>query len=368
MANNTKRYDLAIEKGNILVEQKKYREAVGAFKVALSEFKDRPEVYAGLGDACIGQKQYSRALDCYKLASRLSKGNADYLTMVADLQERQGLLNDAAKTYMAIGERQYRGGAGDVGAAIGHWERAIRLDPNLLGAHQRLALSFHKEGNIRKTVREYLALARILSMRGENPKALQICRTAQRLDPDNEDIVAAIRLIQMGEEAYPELEEDMDLVAEVETPADEEGNEGAQMVDAVRQIATAFEEERSGWNLAPQNAGVDLVAAARKLAQEELATELFREEEGSGAGDVMLKLERDALIGQALDFQSRGDVPKAISCFEKAIKGGLDLPGAYFLLGLLYIDNDSEMAAFQVLEQAGQNERYTGAVRDLLSR
>ena len=249
MANNTKRYDLAIEKGNLLVEQKKYREAVGAFKVALSEFKDRPEVYAGLGEACIGQKQYSRALDCYKLASRLSKGNADYLGKVADLQERQGLLNDAAKTYMAIGERQYRGGAGDVAAATGNWERAIRLDPNLLGAHQRLALSFHKEGNIRKTVREYLALARILSMRGENPKALQICRTAQRLDPDNEDIVAAIRLIQMGEEAYPELEEDMDLAAEVETQADEEANEGAQMVDAVRQIASAFEEERTGWNL-----------------------------------------------------------------------------------------------------------------------
>ena len=82
----------------------------------------------------------------------------------------------------------------------------------------------------------------------------------------------------------------------------------------------------------------------------------------------MMKLERDALIGQALDFQSRGDVPKAISCFEKAIDGGLQLPGAYFLLGLLYIDNESEMAAFQVLEQAGQNERYTGAVRDLLSR
>ena len=206
MANDTKTYQLAVEKGNLLNERKKYREAIAAFRVALGEFKNRPEVYVGLGEACVGQRQYGRALDCYKIATRLTNGNISYLSKVADIQERLGMLNDAAKTYMAIGERYFQQGVMD--SAIDHWERATRLDPNLLGAHQRLALAFQREGNTRATVREYLALARILSMRGDNLKARQICESALRLDPENSDILAAMRLIEMGEDAFPEPEHD----------------------------------------------------------------------------------------------------------------------------------------------------------------
>ena len=366
MANDLNRYNLAVEKGNLLVQQEKYRESIGAFKVALSEFKDRPEVYVGLGEACIGQRQYNRALDCYKLASRLSKGNIDHMSKVADLQERLGMLHEAAKTYMAIGERYFQ--SVDTEPAIDNWERAIRLDPNLLGAHQRLALAFHRSGNVKATVREYLALARILSMRGDNQKALQICLSAKRLDPDNNDIVAAMRLIQLGEDAFPEPEEEPDPVLNVAEPIMEDPSEGALMMDAVRQIASVFEEERGQMPSAADGVVGDPVAVAKRSAQEELAAELFREEtDADYSDDGMIKLERDALIGQALDFQSRGDTPNAIICFEKAINGGLDLPGAFFLLGTLYIDNDSEVAAYQMLDKVSDNETYSAAVRQLLS-
>ena len=55
----------------------------------------------------------------------------------------------------------------------------------------------------------------------------------------------------------------------------------------------------------------------------------------------MLKLERDALIGQALHYQERGDADKAIVYYEKAVAGGLDLAAAWYMLGVLHLQNDS---------------------------
>lgn len=364
MAKNLQLYQQAIEKGNELNERGEYGKAFNAFRIALGEFKNRPEVFVGLGEACIGQRQYGRALDCYKMASRLSRGDIQPLSKVSDLQERLGQLNDAARTYFAIGEINFK--QGHMEEAVSNWERATRLDPNLLSAHKRLALVFHREGNVRATVREYLAIARILSMQGENQKALQICQSALKLDPGNTDIIAAMRLVEMGEEAFPEAEEE-ETVEAMLTPQ-EEPDESTEIADAVRQMASIFEEERGDWqNSAPPQVD-DPVAAAKRQAQEDLSSELFREEDESDEGsEGLMKLERDALIGQGLDFQSRGEIGRAITCYEKAIQGGLELAGAYFMLGTLYLQNDSEMAAFQMLEKASGDPRYAAAVRVLLS-
>ena len=48
-------------------------------------------------------------------------------------------------------------------------------------------MAFQRKGNSRGAVREYLAIARILDMQGDSKKALQMCRAAMRLDPDNPD-------------------------------------------------------------------------------------------------------------------------------------------------------------------------------------
>ncbi|MEM7798774.1 MAG: hypothetical protein AAF633_06265, partial [Chloroflexota bacterium] len=242
---------------------------------------------------------------------------------------------------------------------------ATRLDPNLLGAHKRLALVFQRQQNTRATIREYLAIARILSMQGENQKALQICQSALKLDPGNTDVIAAMRLVEMGEEAFPEAddEDDLDVVEVVE-----ETDEASEIAMAVRQMASIFEEERGSWQAPEKDPTDDPVSYAKRLAQEHLSAELFREEDESDeVSEGMIKLERDALIGQALDFQSRGEISRAITCYEKAIKGGLDMAGAYFMLGTLYLDDDSEMAAYPMLEKASSNSQYADAVRQLLS-
>lgn len=357
MAKDRRRYEEALRRGQRLNQQQQWKPAFQAFRVALSEFPQEPEAYAGLGEACFGLKMLDRALDSYKLAARYSRGDIRHLQRVADLQERLGQLGEAARTYMAAGELQLR--QRQLDAAIANWQRAVRLEPSLLGAHKRLAMVFQRQDNVKAAVREYLAIARVLQMRGEQRRALQMCEAALRLDPENEDVLMAMELVRHGEKALEE-EKAVEVAA---PPPSEEATEADEMAETVRQIAEAFEEERKSWQREQVRAQADdPVAQALRRAQDELAEEIFREEDASEAG-TLSKLERDALIGQGMDFQARGQGRRAITCYEKAVAGGLALPGAYFTLGALYLEQGERARAQKAFKRAARDQGYVPAIR-----
>ena len=364
MAQNRRRFEEALRRGRAYNEQEAWREAFQMYRVALGEVPQSPEAFAGLGEACFGLRMLDRALESYKRAARYSRGDIQYLQRVADLQERQGQLQEAAKTYMAAGELQLR--QQNLDTAIANWQRAIRLEPGLLGAHRRLALVFQRQGNTKAAVREYLAIARTLQMRGKQQKALQVCQAALRLDPGNEDVQMAIDLVQHGEAALADEE------PQAEPAAPEAERERDEMTETVRQIASAFEEERRHWQLAQQAQPDDVVSVAARRAQDELAEEIFREEDEEalyGAGTAgMSKLERDAFIGQGMDFQARGQAERAIEYYERAINGGLSLPAAYFTVGMLYAELGETRRARQALARAARNPAYHTAIRTLVNR
>lgn len=359
MANDKMRYLEAMSRGETYNRHGRWKEAFQAFRAAIAEFPQRPEPYAGLGEACFGLKMLDRALESYKLAARYSRGDIAYIERVADLQERLGQLGEAARTYTAAGELELR--ARRMETAIANWERAVRLEPGLLGAHRRLAMVFQRQGNLKGAVREYLAIARILQMRGEPDKALQMCRAALRLDPENEDVLLAIDLVRHGEKAVAPPAEPAPPVVEEEAGREE-------MAETVRQIAHVFEQERRNWQLEQATATLeDPVAQAMRIAQDELAEEIFRDDEDEildqRGPQRLSKLERDALIGQGMDFQARGEIGQAIACYERAIAGGLRLPAALFTLGTLYLKQGERGKARQAFARAAQDSRYVRAMK-----
>jgi tetratricopeptide (TPR) repeat protein len=369
VAKDQARYKEALRRGLILNQHQKWTEAVREFRTALGEFPQEAAPYAGLGEALFHMKQLDRALDCYKLAARYSQGDVAHFRKIADIQERLGQLTEVGRTYMAMGEIFLR--QRQLDDAIDNWERSIRLEPNLLGAHQRLAMVFQRQGNIKAAVREYLAIARILHMQGEKQKAMQMCQAALRLDPGNSDVLTAVDLIQRGEEAYRDEEDEAEeAVAEAVDSAPEPGD---SLAGAIRQMASIFESERQTWDAPPKPVIGDAIEQARRLAQEHLAEEIFRDEEDEGAfygapNGGLSKLERDALIGQGMDFQSRGRVADAITCYEKAIAGGLKLPAALFALGLLYQEQRRPTDARRVLAVAVADPDYRAASQMVLSK
>lgn len=367
MAKDRTLYQRALRYGHASNREERWQEAANAFKIAIREFPGEPEAYGGLGDALFGLRQLEKALDCYKIAARFSNGNYTYLQKVADIQERLGQLSEASRTYMAAGEILLR--QRDLDTAIANWQRAVRLNPGLLGAHQRLATVFQRQDDIKAAVREYLAIARILQMRGEEAKALTMCQAALRLDPGNEDVVMAMQLIRRGVEAVEEPEPEPVIVPLPPEPEPEAAALAGSMVEAVRKMADAFESEKQEWELPKvQHPVQDPIEAARRLAQDQLAEEIFREEEDEdllyGTRDGGLsKLERDALVGQGMDFQLRGRVKEAIGCYERAASGGLDVAAIHFTLGMLYLDLKELSPARRALARAAKDAAYQAPIR-----
>lgn len=367
MAGNRTYYQEAIRRAKIFNQRQEWPQAINVLRIAVREFPNLPEPYDLLGVACVGLKQWDKALDVYKRAARYSGGKIAYLNKVADMQERLGQLGDAGQTYLAAGELQMR--KNNLEEAESNWLRAIRLEPNLLGAHRRLAMLYQRQNNHGAAVREYLAIARILDMRGEKKAALQMCKAALRLDPNNNDILKAVDLIRYGEAAVAEPEPEPVTQEETPAAANEFGDE-VSLVDTVRHMAAVLEAERQQMVRPAQNQADPLQLASR-LAQEQLAAEIFRDEEDEdllyGSEEGLSKLERDALIGQGIDFQSRGQLAEAITCYEKAVRGGLNLAAAHFTLGLLYLEHGQRTAAQESLQQAAQDRAYRDAVRIALS-
>lgn len=369
MAGNLTQYQEAMRQAKYFSQRQDWRKAISSLRTAIYEFPTQPEPYDLLGQACIGLRQWDKALDVYKRAARYSGGNVIYLNKVADMQERLGQISDAGQTYLAAGELQMR--KNDLEQAESNWLRAIRLEPGLLGAHRRLAMLYQRQNNNPAAVREYLAIARILDARGEKKQALQMCKAALRLDANNEDIFKAIELIHYGEAAFaPAKEVELEIPAKTPSTEDEFG-ESITLADTVRQMAAVLEAERQEYVKTDEH-GADPLLAAQRLAQEQLAAEIFRDEEDEdllyGSGDGLSKLERDALIGQGMDFQARGYLQDALSCYEKAVQGGLEMAAAYYTLGFLYLRSGQQDAAEANFRKAAKSETYRLAAQIALEQ
>lgn len=319
MAGNRARFEEALNRGHSHSWDQKWQEAIKEFQVAIEEVANEPAPYAGLGMAYLELNQLKQALENYKLAARFSRGDVIYLRQVADVQERLGFYSEAGKTYMAIGEIELN--RRKLTEAMDNWNRAVRLEPDLVRGHQRLASIYERQGSVHNAIREYLAIARILNAQRKSENALQACQLALKLDPRNAEVLTAIEQIRSGEK----------LAGESEKPT----YQSSDSISEVAQHMAAALQEKSGGNNDKAADAASPVQDARRLASEKLAGDLFGDE------DVELNaqtLQLTTLISKALDFQTRGMTNEAISAYEEAMSLGLDNTAAHFNLGLLYQD------------------------------
>lgn len=342
MANNRARFEEALTRGHSYSWDQKWEEAIREFQVAVQEAPGEPAPYAGLGMAYLELKQLNQALENYKLAARYSRGDIIYLRQVADVQERLGQLSEAGKTYMALGEIELN--RRRLREAMDNWHRAIRLEPNLLRAHQRLATIYQRQGSVHNAIREYLAIARILSSQGEQEKALQACQLALRLDPRNAEVLTAIELITHGENF-----DDDEFTSSTPQSA-------SAISEVARHMAAALEGKGVSLQPGQQTAeAASPVQDARRMALEQLAEELFGDEDGESDGRM---LERASLISKALDFHTRGMTHESISAYEQAIAAGVNSPAVHFNLGLLYQDKLRFEDAIREFEISVRDHEY----------
>lgn len=339
MAQNRAFFEEALNRGHSYVWDQQWSEAIDAFQSALTEFGDEPAPYAGLGMAYLETEQLGKALENYKLAARYSRGDIIYLRQVADVQERLGMLSEAGKTYMAMGEIELN--RRRLKDAMDNWHRAVRLEPKLLRAHQRLAAVYKRQGATRNAIREYLAIARILQAKNEKGKALQACQLALQLDPRNRDVLTAIEMVKQGERLFSN-----------ERPLPQ-----PQSTGLLGRAGIGFNLDDEWANKENEVETAVPVQDARQTAMEQLAVQLFDSDDDADLSDPR-RQEQLAIISQALDYQRRDMVNEAISAYEQALKLGIDSTAVRFNLGLLLQDKLRFEDAIHEFEVSVKDHEY----------
>lgn len=334
MATDRIRFEEALNKGHSYSWDQRWQEAIESFEIAVQEIPKEPAPYAGLGMAHQELGQLAEALDSYKLAARYSRGNIIYLRKVAAMQEQLGWKEEAGKTYMAIGEMEL--GRRNLKEAMSNWQHAVKLDPDLLRAHQRLATIYQRQKELHPAIKEYLEIARILQSHGENDKALKACDLALQLAPRDRRILTAIEKIKQG------------------TPLHESGTL-VGLGQASQKKSTGLLNRMTGGDEKEEETAVP-VQDARRLAMAELATDLFSDDET--AETDMAQLQRDNYISKALDYQQRGMVNDAIANYEPAMQLGADSPAIHFNIGILYQDKLRFEEAIEQLEISAKSHDY----------
>ncbi|MFQ5575711.1 MAG: tetratricopeptide repeat protein, partial [Anaerolineae bacterium] len=333
--------------GTNFVWDKDWPNAVKAYRAALQEFPTDVEALLGLATAYFELEQYESVVRALQRALKADPSNQDALLKMGQVLERLGKLTDAAKTYVYAGNILAKGG--NLDAAIEHWERAIRADPDQMQARNNLAHAHARQGKMAQAVSELVALAAICQSRDDLQKAAQFLQNAARMAPDDRFVQAAAQALEAGR-SIRQVQQDMAASIEAPPPSASLPSEGDEAL-----LSFADMEELAGE--ADQNLPNSPREEAEQLALEELANVLFEDASGY-QGLSASKSEIDKLIGQAIDWQTRGDTAQAIQTFEKITQTGFKRAAVYFMLATQYFKAGQYERAIQFYTQAKTEKPY----------
>jgi tetratricopeptide (TPR) repeat protein len=332
LAGDRKVYEKAIREGLNFAWEGQWEKAVHCYENALAEMPDDPTVHNHLGLAYFELKRFEPALEAYTLASRLAPDDPAPMAWIAKIHEQLGQRHAAADAMFSLAETHQR--QRDWTEAIRACQQAIQLHPDHLPAHMALAEIYAQLDQPQRALKEYLNLARVLQRQGRIDKALDQCREALHIDPRNAEARALARALQRGES--------VEELPTTPLPAEERASPADMAQDrALEELAgIPFED-------APLGPAADLGALEEEATPPASSTE-----------PVLSRPEIDALVAKAIDYQTRGLIDEAISCYTKVIDAGVDRPAAHFNLGLLHQQRLRFEPAIQEFRKTVGNAQY----------
>jgi tetratricopeptide (TPR) repeat protein len=312
--------------------------AIEAYKQALVESPADLAATLGLGSAFLELGQPQVALKVFERAVYLAPEDTGALTKLADVQERLGRPQDAASTQVRTGNAFAR--RGELEEAANAWAHALRLTPDQAEIHLQLAQVLEQLDRSQPAAAEYVNLATIAQGQGDADLAMEYCRQALRLDPDSSQAQSMFETLQTVLEPAAI---DLDFWDELESEPvrSELPDEDVFSFESLTREA----EETDGHSPMEQ---------AQRRALQELADMLF-EAGADGSPDLATV----AIIGQAIDQQTRGIVDDAIENYRKALKAGLTRTAIFFSLGTLYYERIRYDEAVEAFRRSMRDEAYT---------
>jgi serine/threonine-protein kinase len=173
--------------GHVLVEERKWDEAISALHAAISLLPDDPVAHNNLGVALQTVGNVADAIPEIREAIRLQPDYVEAHSNLGHALEKQN----------------------DLSSSITEYHEVLRLKPDDADAHFHLGLADYRQGNSDGAVDEYreairlqpgfalahLGLGGVLYNRGEHEAGVEELRIAYTLSPDNPEIRAAYQKI-----------------------------------------------------------------------------------------------------------------------------------------------------------------------------
>ncbi len=309
----------SIKQGHNAAWDGNWTKAVAEYRRAVVEFPADVSAHLSLAHALEQAGQLEDALHECRIASKLTPHDAQPLVRIAALQEKLGLLGEAAGTYLAIAEILVAQKA--VGKAVEAWQKAAALEPGRTDVHLRLADIYEKGAHRSLAAKELVALSQIYNKRGDKSKAQNAATRALKLDPHNQTAAALCNDLERLEVAAPEAKP---------SPVDKAQQE------ALSRLAETLLEEHNGTGR-PEGAV----------------------EQRGGVRPKMTQPEIDALIARAVDAQTHHRVGDAVESYRKLLAAGVERTEVKFNLGLLYLETMRYPDAVLLLEETVADPNYT---------
>jgi len=350
-------FDQAMRLGHSAAWDQQWDRAIAAYQTALKEFPDDPLALSSMGFALLQADRLDSALQLYQRAASFNPGDPVAPEKCGEIFERQGRINDAAQTYLAVAEIHLK--RRDVHKAMENWNRVVRLAPDNLAAHSRLALAAERTGQTRLAVLEYIEIARIFQRARDTEKAAAAANRALQLDPSSVEARDALDKLRRG---VP--------LPVPERPKDSPGGLAPLGSQAMAPLpASAPDSDGHG-----PAGGASPLKGAEEQALGQLAELLFEEDaelaKKSGSVDALTrgtgKLRGDQArrtlamkyLGQAISLQTGGDAAGAITQYENALNNGLESSAVSLVLGALQLERDRPADAQRRFAAATPHELF----------
>ena len=138
--------------------------------------------YMKLGDLYRADNLAVKAIAIYKMVLNLDPRNMQIYLACADLYAEQGLIGEAKIQYMTVAEHYTR--AGETAKALDVFEKIAHLDPTNFAASAKLAEMCEKEKLLDKAVANYVAAGQGAARAGQAKAAHEFYARALRVKPD----------------------------------------------------------------------------------------------------------------------------------------------------------------------------------------
>jgi len=357
MAGNRKVFEEARQKGADAAWDGDWDQAIAAYQRALAEFPQDVGVLTDLGMAYFETGQWEDALESYQQVGELAPDDPVPHEHVGEIREQLGQRKEAAEAYMASAEcylgQQEEGRS--LRLAVERWQDAARVYPDHLQAHVKLLQYYQRRDQLREAVEECLALVRIYRALEQHDYAVKACHYALKLAPHDPKVLALLDELRYGER--PAAEPEAEVLSE----------EPGSMAEAGLSLDGSVDMDLLDFQVTPEVGDVEErgspIDITRQKALTDLAESFFEEEDEEAAPSAAVsrlsKAEVDALIGRAIDFQTRGEIEEAIEAYEKVVEAGAEQHAVNFNLGLLYQEKLRFDAAIPQFERAVSRPEYT---------